>query len=139
MKALIGLMLIVFSSASFAEEVLGEVSNQSDPDIEGCGDYLYSRKKLVFAFPLTTELGYLNINGKQKGYKPLSSEYVEDNSSGKIKKTSLSFENGVKVKYEVSKWGVCDECDPIDDLKGTITITGSGGAQVISVTGYSGC
>ena len=138
MKTIISLMSIFLSMPVFAKGTVDELL--SNPDISGCGDYLFSEeKKLVFAFPLSTELGYLNIDGVQKGYKPTSSRFIQDETEYRTKKTIFTFENNVKVIYEVSKWGDCDECSPMDSLKGKILSGSSQGQAVLPVTGYSGC
>lgn len=138
MRTFVAITSIFLSASVLAKGTLDELL--SNPDISGCGAYLYDeQKKLVFAFPLSTELGYLNINGVQKGYTPISSRFIQDKTEYRTKKTILTFENDVKVIYEVSKWGDCDECSPMDNLEGKI-LSGSSQAQVVlPVTGYSGC
>lgn len=138
MKIIVALTSLFLSMSVFAKGMVDELL--SNPDINGCGAYLYNQeKKLVFAFPLSTELGYLNIDGVQKGYKPTSSRFIQDETEYRTKKTILTFENNVKVVYEVSKWGDCDECSPIDSLEGEIFLGSSQGQAALPVTGYSGC
>lgn len=127
-----------YSAPSF---VLGDVAFE-ETDISGCSVTLQQKdagpNRYVFLFGSEDEAakGFLRLDGKIVTVTRSASTFDEAKASGQDAFASQDGE--VRVVYDYT---LGESSEAIDGAKltGTVTITGFGGLQTVSVTGTSAC